>query len=134
MKVFRKNYQALGILITVLMLCMMPTHAQVSGDWIKKTQKIKGTWSVVEKSDGAHLVLSDDFKTRKAPDLKLVLSKLSAAEANNKNALSDSIIIAPLKAVKGAQSYKLPEDYTAYRSLLIHCEQYSKLWGAADLE
>jgi len=40
-----------------------------------------------------------------------------------------------LKNLKGAQRYELPADVelTKYKSLLLHCEKYSKLWGAGEL-
>jgi len=38
-----------------------------------------------------------------------------------------------LESPKGSQSYKLPEGYSDYSTLLIHCEKYSKLWGASDV-
>ncbi len=38
-------------------------------------------------------------------------------------------------AQKGAQEFKIPEetDLSRYRSLLIHCRQYTKLWGGTSL-
>ena len=105
-----------------------------SGSWTKKAQTIHGTWSIVEKDDGHYLVLSEDFKTRKAPDLKLILSNFSTAEAHNKNALMGGVVIAPLKSAKGEQSYKLPDNFSEFQTLLLHCEKYSKLWGVAQLK
>ena len=45
------------------------------------------------------------------------------------------MLIAPLKKAKGAQRYKLPADLDLddYQTLVLHCEQYTKLWGVSAL-
>jgi len=79
--------------------------------------------------------LDDDFSTRNAPDLKIFLSPLSASEVKNKTAVPGSLLIAPLQSNKGQQSYVVPAgtDLSQYKSVIIHCEAYTKLWSAADL-
>ncbi len=106
------------------------------GVWTKKTFKSSGDWSIVEDSDGNRFVkLSDDFKTRNAPDLKIFLSPQAAADTTGKNATQGALLISPLESNKGGQVYEIPTgtDLDAYSSILIHCEQFSKLWSAADL-
>jgi len=46
-----------------------------------------------------------------------------------------SLLIAPLQSNKGAQTYVIPAgtDLSNYKSVIIHCEAYTKLWSAADL-
>lgn len=106
-----------------------------SGVWTKKTSKSSGDWSIVKEGDKTLIKLSGDFKTRNAPDLKIFLSPLSAAEANGKNATNGSLMVAPLSSNAGAQTYEIPTglNLAAYKSILIHCEAYAKLWSAADL-
>jgi len=60
---------------------------------------------------------------------------LSATEVKNKTAVPGSLLIAPLKSNKGAQSYVIPAgtDLSQYKSVIIHCEAYTKLWSASDL-
>jgi len=111
----------------------VPVFQPITGNWVKKTQKIAGQWRIEERTDGHYLVLNDDFKTRRAPDLKFVLSNLSVGDVNNKNAMQGAKIVALLKSAKGAQTYKLPADYQSYSTLLLHCEKYTKLWGATAL-
>lgn len=108
-----------------------------SGEWSKKTFKIRGEWNIEQQEDGSHLLtLSDSFKTRNAPDLKLVLSPHSLESRENENALRDAVVVAPLKSNKGAQSYVIPAgtDLSTFSSLLIHCEKYTKLWGGTSLK
>jgi len=103
--------------------------------WTKKSNKIEGRWEVAKTKKGHVIRFGGKFKTKKAPDLKLVLSPLKISDAKNENALQGGKIIAPLRAVKGGQEYLLPAgiDLKSYQSLLIHCEQYTKLWGGVAL-
>lgn len=98
--------------------------------WTKKSQSIAGTWVI---ADGT-LTLTG-FSTRKAPDLKIFLSPQTVDRLSNRNAENGAVLIAPLKSPKGDQSYPLPADIdlTQFKSILIHCQKYTKLWGAADL-
>ena len=119
----------------------VPTAAQAEepvakGEWQKKNFRIDGTWSIVSEGDRYYVVLDDRFKTRNAPDLKLFLSPLSADEVGNRNATSGSVLVSPLDSNKGAQRYALPEGVNPddFQSIVLHCEQFSKLWGAADLK
>ena len=106
-----------------------------SGVWTKKSFKSSGDWSIVREGGKTLVNLSADFKTRDAPDLKIFLSPLAAADATGKNATNGSIMVAPLSSNAGAQTYEIPAgvDLADYKSILIHCEAYAKLWSAADL-
>lgn len=106
-----------------------------SGDFIKKSKKLKGSWSVVEREGKSFIVFSDDFRAAKGPDLKIFLSPKSVADATGKNAVDGSLNIGELKKTKGAQEYEVPAgvDLSQYGSVLVHCEAYSVLWGGGDL-
>lgn len=105
-----------------------------SGKWIPKAKPISGTWSIVD-SGGKKVLQLKGFKTSKAPDLKIFLSPRASGQLNGKNATAGSVKIAKLKSTNGDQSYVLPAgiDLSKYRSVVIHCEQYSKLWGVGAL-
>ena len=118
------------ILLVANSFALADTHA---GTWVKKSNKIHGNWAIETRDDGRYLVLDEKFKTRNAPDLKFVLSNTPVSEVNGRNAMQGALIIEPLKSNKGSQSYKLPDNFDDYSTLLLHCEQYSKLWGAASL-
>jgi hypothetical protein len=103
--------------------------------WTKKSNKITGSWEIAKTESGLVIRLGDDFKTSNAPDLKLFLSNKSVRSSNGDNATNGSTFVAKLQSNRGASEYVLTgvdslEDYDA---LLIHCEQYSKLWGGIDL-
>ena len=106
-----------------------------SGTWTKKKRTSKGTWSITREGGELFVKLDDDFSTRNAPDLKIFLSPLSAAETSNANAINGALLVSLLSSNKGAQSYKIPSgtDLADYKSILIHCENFTILWSAADL-
>lgn len=128
-----KSTISLLMLLTILGGYSLAKAETISGEWVKKEQGIIGSWMIEQRTDGSYLVLDEDFKTRKAPDLKFILSNKPIGEVTNSNALDGGIIVALLESNRGEQSYKLPDDYADYATLLLHCEQYSKLWGAASL-
>ena len=121
------------MLLGVLSMASMPSHANSS--WTKKSFAIKGGWSIVEKNGSRVLSLDQNFHTKNAPDLKLFLSTKSLGDLSGRNATEGSLLISPLKSNKGAQEYVLPAnvDINQFRTLIIHCEAYSKLWGGANL-
>jgi|GEM_PF-1186410 len=126
-----------GLLLTVIAgaSTLVVTQLYTGGSWVKKTKKTKGTFEIVDRNDVRVLLVHDDFSTPKGPDLKFVLSPLSAKEVKSKTALDGGLILGELQRRKGAQEYTIPKsaDLDSYKSLLVHCEKYTKLWSAAPL-
>lgn len=106
-----------------------------AGSWTQKKYSIKGDWNITTSDNQTVIRFGDKFKTKKGPDLKVFLSPKSIGTVTGKNAADDAVLIAVLKSNKGAQEYVLPEgvDINDFESLLIHCEQYSVLWGGAAI-
>jgi len=106
-----------------------------SGEWSKASFKSSGTWQIVERDGSRFVELSSDFKTRNAPDLKIFLSSQPSDSLTGKNATDSAILISELESNRGGQSYELPADLDLadFSSIMIHCEQYSKLWSVSDL-
>ena len=135
--------QRFRTLFALLFVAAVPAMASAAdGDtvfasslWTKKAQQTTGLYSIEQRADGYTLSLSADFKTRKAPDLKIILSPHTPEQATAKNALVGGVVVAALKSNSGAQDYTIDPsvDLGEYRSVLIHCEQYTKLWSAAPL-
>jgi len=126
------------IMIALVALTMMVSSAfaQTAHTWQNQEFKVKGTWSIEQRADGNYLVVSDDFKTKSAPDLKFFLSKNGYEGITGKNATDGALQLAKLTATKGAQEYKIPANINVndYQSLVLHCEQYSKLWASTPLK
>ncbi|MEM6641001.1 MAG: DM13 domain-containing protein [Pseudomonadota bacterium] len=126
---------ALVFALTMASLAPSANADELGGGWTKRSQKIHGSWSIVETAEGRFLELNDEFKTRRAPDLKLFLSPKAAGDVTARNAVEGSVLIAKLRKAKGGQRYELPADLdiSEYETLVLHCEQYTKLWGVSAL-
>ena len=76
------------------------------------------------------------FKTKKAPDLKVVLSPKSVDQVTNRNALDGAVVVTELKSYSGAQRFKLPDGINLedFESVLIHCEKYTFVWSGGSLK
>lgn len=109
--------------------------ASSSGGFVKKDYSINGEWTVEQRGDQNVIKFNGAFKTKNGPDLKVFLSPRDIKSVRGSNATDGSALVAVLKSNKGAQEYVLPNniDLTNYKSLLIHCEKFSVLWGGANL-
>lgn len=114
---------------------MMAETPSTDRSFAKKKYKIKGHYSIETRDGHTVLRLSEDFKTKSGPDLKIFLSPLTTDAVTGANATQGSVPLGALKTNKGGSEYILPEglDLSLYSSVLIHCEAYSVLWGAASL-
>lgn len=108
---------------------------ETSGDFIRKSKRLKGSWDIVERDGRTFIVFSDDFRAANGPDLKIFLSPKSVSEATGKTAVDGALNIGELKKTRGAQEYEVPADIdlSQYGSVLVHCEAFSVLWGGGNL-
>jgi len=122
--------------VTVLVLSFTMAFAGQPSGWQNQEIKVKGAWSIEQRADGNYLILDNAFKTKNAPDLKFFLSKKGYSSINGNNAANDAVLISQLKSAKGGQEYKIPSNINLadYSSLVLHCEQYSKLWASTPLK
>lgn len=111
------------------------TEAPTASTFVKKRYNIKGTWNVIEENGQKAIQFNDDFKTKGGPDLKLYLSSKSLSELESGDVEGSSVKLSVLKSNQGAQSYLIPEDVilSDYKSVVIHCEAFSVLWGGFDI-
>jgi len=121
-------------LLSCLLFVSVLAHAE--NTFTKINYNIKGSWRLEEKDGKQVLILDESFKTRNAPDLKLFLSPLPIEQVTNENATNNSAFVAELTRNKGAQTYTLPDsiNLSDYKSLVIHCQKFTKVWGGANLK
>ncbi|MEL6559987.1 MAG: DM13 domain-containing protein [Bacteroidota bacterium] len=119
----------------LLVLLVNGQEINLSGKWTKKSYTVNGSWKITKSGNTYQVTLDNDFKTKSAPDLKIFLSKKEAGQLNSKNATDGAVLVSKLNKASGGQSYQISEsvDLSQYKSILIHCEQYSVLWGVANL-
>ncbi len=76
-------------------------------------------------SNNTYIAQLNPFTITSGPDLKVYLSKASTPV--------DFINIGVLKSNNGLQNYAIPAnvDFTQYKYVLIHCQQYNHLFAVA---
>ena len=112
-----------------------PAIAADDQTFVSKKYDVNGSWQIVEE-DGKTLIRFDkSFKTKGGPDLKIFLSPLSIGDVTGKTATKNAVQLGELQSTKGTQDYILPDGVSLadFKSVLVHCEQYSVLWGGGDL-
>ncbi len=122
-------------IFSITSLAQAEDVVKAQGKWTTKEHSIAGYWKIVD--DGTDLKLKFySLKTKKAPDLKIFFSPRTVTQSTAKNATQGTYFFHKLKTHNGNQSYVLPKgfDLSKYKSILIHCEKYSKLWGGSDLK
>ncbi|MFT5125981.1 MAG: hypothetical protein ACI9TH_000264 [Kiritimatiellia bacterium] len=105
--------------------------------WVNKSKKTSGSWKIVEEAGLTSLILQSDFKTSKGPDLKLFLHAKPMGELGKKDPVeATGKLVGELQSAKGEQRYPLPSGVKLddYKSLVIHCEKYTIVWGGVDLK
>ena len=82
----------------------------------------------VYDDNGDLVVLLDPFMSQNGPDLKVYLSKDQKA--------TEYLNLGALKSVTGKQSYAVAgtPDLNQYKFVMIWCEQFSVLFGIAELQ
>lgn len=110
------------------------------GEWdnYSRWTTFEGSWKIIKTDNGHQLVLGDNFEAKKAPDLKIFLSKADLDDIGNKNALKigEPVLVAKLTSYKGKATYNIPAsiDIAQYKTIMVHCEEYSKFWGGSPLK
>lgn len=110
---------------------------EISGEFesIDNATPVAGTFAILDSLGSKYLKLNHNFIVSDGPDLHILLSPHNLDDATNNNATEGALVLAPLQKRIGEQIYKLPSniDLEMYRSLLIHCIEFSHLFGGAPL-
>lgn len=88
---------------------------------------VSGTAEIVNDNNQKKLVLKG-FSSNNGPDLKVYLAKTIQA--------GDFISLGALKSTSGQQVYDISgmPDFAQYKFVLIWCQQFSVLFGSAELK
>ncbi len=124
------------VLIIIVVLFSTVMFAQKGNTWAKKNYDVSGNWSVEMNNGKTYLVLHSDFKTSKGPDLKIFITKKSNSTISKNEAVEKyGVLLGPLKSYKGEQKFLIPAGVTIteYKTIVIHCEKYTKVWGATSI-
>lgn len=82
----------------------------------------------IYQQNGTYSLALEGFNSGNGPDLKVYLSKEMTP--------STFISLGSLRSTNGNQVYPITgvPDFTQFKFVLIHCEQYNHLFGSAELE
>ena len=103
----------------------------------KGGQHTSGSYTIERIGADLQLILGDDFRTDEGPDLHVVLTPTKVADAGNDNAMVEGAeIVGALALQAGKQVYDLRDDLSVeqFHSVVIHCIEYSHLYGAAPVQ
>ena len=106
-----------------------------SGEFTRRNKTLKGNYKVVEENGQTIIRFEDNFKASRGPDLKVFLSPQTIETAKGSNATNGALLLGFVKSSKGTQDYVLPAgvNIANFNSVLIHCEQFSVLWGGGNI-
>jgi hypothetical protein len=99
-----------------------------SGDFISGPYGTVTGSAKVYLKQGSYTVALENFNSSNGPDLKVYISREEMPV--------NFIRLDALRSVNGNQLYAVPgnPDFTVYKYVLIHCEQYNHLFGSALLQ
>ena len=109
--------------------------AEKTTSFVRFDKKLSGDVTVVERDGRTVFRFSESFRASRGPDLKIFLSPQSLDTVSGATAVDGAVRLGKLKSNTGVQEYVLPEGVklSSFSSVLIHCEQFSVLWGGAEL-
>ena len=96
---------------------------------------VSGSARIERQSDGSHrLILSNDFSSDGAPDLRVWLTDAPATDAETVRGAT-RIDLGGLESTDGGQSYVIPADVDieSLRSAVIWCRAFGVYFGGATL-
>ncbi|MEM1435518.1 MAG: DM13 domain-containing protein [Pseudomonadota bacterium] len=96
---------------------------------------LEGDWQIVLDNGAYFIELSENFRAKKGPDVKIFLSPTPAAQVTGSNAVDGSVFVEQISDFDGSARIAIPAgtDISEFQSLVFHCEAYSKLWGSSAL-
>lgn len=99
-------------------------------------EALVGSFSIVEEDGQRFIEFAPEFKAQSAPDLKVFLSTRAPGAVTGANATAEAVRLGALESFEGRQRYAVPEgtDLSKFSTVIVHCEEYSKLWGAGALK
>lgn len=126
-----------GVLLAMIAAqgIVTPANASDEQSFVSKQYDVKGGWQLIEENGQTLIRFDQSFKTKGGPDLKIFLSPSSITDVTGKTATDGSLLLGALESTSGTQDYIIPEGVSLadFASILVHCEQYSVLWGGGDL-
>jgi len=129
-----KHILLIGVILSALAAIAEGQLENAFSSWGKAS--IEGDWKIVTDENGQRFIeLAENFKAKEGPDVKIFFSPLASESINGKNAVDGSVFVYQLDDFEGANRIQIPENLnlSEFKTLVFHCEAYSKLWGVSAL-
>jgi hypothetical protein len=104
------------------------------GDFVSREHRTEGTVRILRLSDGRHVARLEGLDTSNGPDLYVYLSANSARGVADR--FDDEYVsLGRLRGNLGDQNYDVPvgTDLERFATLVIWCDRFDAVFGAADL-
>lgn len=100
------------------------------------SNSLEGDWRISERGGKKYIQLLDNFDAKEGPDVKIFLSKQEQASITGDNASKGAVFISLVSTFEGSSEYEIPSDLDVrkFKTLVFHCEAYSKLWGSSQIQ
>ncbi|MBT8199493.1 MAG: DM13 domain-containing protein [Acidimicrobiia bacterium] len=90
-----------------------------------------GTATVYELVDGSRVLRLEDFEVTNGPDLHVLA--VPAGDPAGRDDIDGYVDLGSLKGNIGNQNYDIPDDLTAFGSIVIYCVPFHVLFASASL-
>lgn len=121
-----RNY--LSIFFLTLLFTAAAQELPLSGTFVggDDAHPAAGSFQISEGEAGRVLSFSEDFSTRRGPDLFVWLVQGDDTE--------NRAVVGRLRSARGAQTYTLPEevDLSAYDRVLVWCRAFGVLFATGE--
>jgi len=97
--------------------------------------KSEGQVALVRQADGSLELQFSNFSVTNGPDLKVWMISDADPEGGGDVKAAEQLRISQLKGNIGDQVYRIPDgtDVSAFKSVIIYCQQFSTLFAVAPL-
>jgi len=98
--------------------------------------KSEGQVALVRQPDGSFELQFSNFSVTNGPDLKVWMISDPSPEGGGDVKAAQQLRLSQLKGNIGDQVYRIPAgtDVSAFKSVVIYCQQFSALFAVAELE
>ncbi len=112
------------------------SRAVARGSFYRIDQQGQGVVTLHRLADGSAALRLADFFVTANVDLEVRLSPLAAPRSTDEFVAAPSVSVADLDVTAGSLNFRVPAgvDLSAYRSVVIWCEQLHTAYAAASLE
>lgn len=124
------------VFITLIAMYNQKVSEQSMNNWVKKTYKIEGNWTIETNGNQSSIVFGEDFRTSRGPDVKVYLSPKKIEDIGKRESVDKKgLYLGVMRRFSGAQSFTIPINVNLedYNSVVLHCQAYSVVWGGANL-